>query len=273
MVRLNDFFGVFAKTASTTIEQNPISFRAYRDESLTENEIKNGHAYNIIVNSAKLLNEYNHRVSSFFGSFDKLGIPEWLIDVDYIINAVVQKNGVIYLANVANTGEDPETSGDWRTWSSMLDDLYVRIDLTNVVTSGTGSTIALQDSPTLNSPNVGTQPAGTDNDLAASTAFVQSELPPPPVGFTGSLWIDLRNSDNNTLGSIQDLIVGSPAPFREFPRFPRTSTSRPAVQLSDVGFPAAPGIVDWGLRGRFTCSQLITPTGNTTWSLRRGPES
>ncbi len=115
MVRLNDFFGVFAKTASTTIEQNPISFRAYRDESLTENEIKNGHAYNIIVNSAKLLNEYNHRVSSFFGSFDKLGIPEWLIDVDYIINAVVQKNGVIYLANVANTGEDPETTRDRRT--------------------------------------------------------------------------------------------------------------------------------------------------------------
>ncbi len=180
MIRQNDRNFAFAELADTAVTKNPITGKSYRDEALTDAEISFGNRYNPgnPVNFAQIINEYRYRLGGLLKLINNTGILPYNAEISYSVGAIVTKNQNIFTSLInGNINNNPESSpAAWESIVDFLADEFVRVDLSNVTTSGSGQTIVLQDSADLLNPTCTTQPAGTSNTLAASTEFVQNAV-------------------------------------------------------------------------------------------------
>ena len=175
MIRAENRNFAFAEQAITNITQNPITGAAYRDESLTTAEIETGNRYNILVNFATIINQYRFLLGQTLQAINNSGVLPWSADTAYTNGAVTVYDSKIYISQIANnTGNTPDSSVQWKNITDFLESEFLRIDLSNGAKSGSGNTIVMQDAPSIINANVGTQPDGTSDETAASTAFVEN---------------------------------------------------------------------------------------------------
>ena len=192
MIRQNDRNFAFAELADTAVTKNPITGKSYRDEALTDAEISFGNRYNPgnPVNFAQIINEDRYRLGGLLKLINHTGILPYNAEISYSVGAIVTKNQNIFTSLInGNINNSPESSpAAWESIVDFLADEFVRVDLSNVTTSGSGQTIVLQDGADLLNPTCTTQPAGTSNALAASTEFVQNAVASiPPAEYTPAM--------------------------------------------------------------------------------------
>ncbi len=167
-----------ALNAETVIPAEKITGDSYRDVTLTTAEIETGFKYNDLVDESKLINQYRYLMAQYMAEIESSGVLAWSPNSQYLKNGLaVASDNKLYRALQPNTGVNPLSDpATWQSLDSVFADDYILDDLSNANTTGTGNTIVVDDAPELINPNVGTQPSGTNNDLAASTAFVKNAL-------------------------------------------------------------------------------------------------
>lgn len=154
----------------------PITGEYYKNLSITPGDIESGAQFNVTASSADF-NVTENLLSKFAKLIQQSGILGWSNTTDYLVGAVVvASDGSIYQALQDSTGSDPasQPSADWILLSDNLNQQLLKKDLSNGQTTGSGTTIATDTSPTLTNPSVGTQQPSDSSNLAASTAFVQN---------------------------------------------------------------------------------------------------
>lgn len=167
-----------ALNAETVIPAEKITGDSYRDVTLTTAEIETGFKYNDLVDESKLINQYRYLMAQYMAEVESSGVLPWSPNSQYLKNGLATaSDNKLYRALQPNTNVNPLSDPTtWQSLDSVFADDYILDDLSNANTTGTGTTIVVDDAPELINPIVGTQPNGTNNDLAASTAFVKNAL-------------------------------------------------------------------------------------------------
>lgn len=136
--------GVWAEDAYTTIPNPPVSGVSYRDEDVTESEIKTGQKFGSIGNSA-VWNQLLWALSANAKQQEVQGLLSWSPLIDYQQGAwVLGSNGKAYTANVENgpatSVVDPttDTEGTWLNVSALLGNIQKKkLEIFYTRTSGT----------------------------------------------------------------------------------------------------------------------------------------
>ena len=170
---------IFAKNAETTIPDTPVTGTAYRNDALDASEMEAGFNYSSTASSADY-NQLEFLISEFADLIERSGVLPWDASTKYKMGSVVinDDNAMYQSVSDNNVNNAPSESAEWAPITEKINNLgpFLRIDLGNATTTGSNVTIVTSNGPTINSPIVGTQPAGTSNDVAASTAFVQNAV-------------------------------------------------------------------------------------------------
>lgn len=136
--------GVWAEDAYTTIPNPPVAGVSYRDEALSEDEIKTGQKFGSIGNSA-VWNQLLWALSANSKQQEAQGLLSWSQLIDYQQGAwVLGSDGKAYTANVENgpttTVTDPttDTEGTWLNVSDLLGAIQKKkLEIFYTRTSGT----------------------------------------------------------------------------------------------------------------------------------------
>lgn len=130
--------GVFAKEATTTIPDPPVSGTSYRDTSLTKSEVEAGWPYKEIVDSASF-NQALFEYATLTSQIEKYGFLPWSSLTDYEEGSLcLGTNGTIYQAVQATgpstTAYDPVNDSAGTYWKDFVGSSYVTLSTQQIIT-------------------------------------------------------------------------------------------------------------------------------------------
>ena len=116
--------GVFAKNATTTIPDPPVSGASYRDTQMTKEEVESGWAYKDIVDSSSF-NQALYEYASLTSQMEKYGFLPWSNLTDYVAGSIcLGSDGNLYQATQAtgpsSTAYDPVNDTSHTYWVAFL---------------------------------------------------------------------------------------------------------------------------------------------------------
>lgn len=116
--------GVFAKNATTTIPDPPVSGASYRDTQMTKEEVESGWAYKDIVDSSSF-NQAMYEYASLTSQMEKYGFLPWSNLTDYVAGSIcLGSDGNLYQAIQAtgpsSTAYDPVNDTSHTYWVAFL---------------------------------------------------------------------------------------------------------------------------------------------------------
>ena len=130
--------GVFAKNATTTIPDPPVSGASYRDTQMTKEEVESGWAYKDIVDSSSF-NQAMYEYASLTSQMEKYGFLPWSNLTDYDTGSLcLGSNGTIYQAIQAtgpsSTAYDPVNDTSNTYWKDFVGSTYVTLATNQTIT-------------------------------------------------------------------------------------------------------------------------------------------
>ena len=171
---------IFAENAETVIPDPQQIGQSYRNINFTPSQQEGGFDFSSSAPSADY-NQLEFLISQFADLIKRSGVLAWSELTNYSDGAVVVGvDDKIYQSLISdNLNNNPASSpSQWQSINDLIvsQGPFLRKDLSNAVITGTGTTLITSDQPSTINPDVGTQPAGTSNTLAASTEFVQNAV-------------------------------------------------------------------------------------------------